>query len=405
MPPYVTVGEGGPASPDESRPLHRFPDTIGGLYDLGMRHHQRVAVLLRPAGTGFEELPDWRLDRLVIRLALYAQERLGLENGDRVAIVGRLDWLWPAAEFAALGAGAVPVGLEHDLSDAGLAGALGDAAPRLSIATDPVSAERLLQARAAGVATGALLLPAAAGAPDVHPLAAVLELGATLDTAERAGAFRECARSLSPDAACCWHYAGDGRFFRLTHRDALVRVADQISTRPALRGDVAYVEAPRVGLATRLALYAFVGDGHTASALGREGRLAEDVAALRPHRLLVPGDWVAEAWRGALADSDGWLRRLAQALPLRWLRERERRGKRLRRALAARFGDRARWIEASGTLETAVVEGLMEAGIGTIRISSAGLSGEVAALSFAHGADAVAARGGNARDAEGSSSG
>ena len=34
MPPYVTVGEDGPASPEESRPLHRFPDTIGGLFDL-----------------------------------------------------------------------------------------------------------------------------------------------------------------------------------------------------------------------------------------------------------------------------------------------------------------------------------------------------------------------------------
>jgi acyl-coenzyme A synthetase/AMP-(fatty) acid ligase len=148
VPPYVTVGEDGPASPEESRPLHRFPDTIGGLYDLGMRHHRRAAVLLRAAGDGFEGIPDWRFDRLVIRLALYARERLRLGSGDRVVVLGRLAWLWPVADLAAIGTGAVPVGLEHDLSDAALAGALRDATPRLSIATDTVSAERLLQARA-----------------------------------------------------------------------------------------------------------------------------------------------------------------------------------------------------------------------------------------------------------------
>ena len=40
-------------------------------------------------------------------------------------------------------------------------------------------------------------------------------------------------------------------------------------------------------LRKRLALAAFVGDGHTTTALGREGRAAEDVAAVRPHKVLA----------------------------------------------------------------------------------------------------------------------
>jgi hypothetical protein len=55
---------------------------------------------------------------------------------------------------------------------------------------------------------------------------------------------------------------------------------------------VAYLEGPRVSLRSRLAWAAFVGDGLTTTALGREGRAEEEVRQLRPHELLASAEWL-----------------------------------------------------------------------------------------------------------------
>ena len=99
------------------QPLHTIPPTLTGLFDLGLRHHVRPAVMMWWTQGTLEPVPDWKLDRLAIRIALFGRERLGLEPGERLVVMGRLGWLWPAADFAAMGFGVVPVGLEHDLSD------------------------------------------------------------------------------------------------------------------------------------------------------------------------------------------------------------------------------------------------------------------------------------------------
>ena len=78
----------------------------------------------------------------------------------------------------------------------------------------------------------------------------------------------------------------------------MARTAPVLRARPACEGDVAYVDGPRVTLRKRLALAAFVGDGHTTTALGREGREAEDVAELRPHKVLASEAWIAAACDG-----------------------------------------------------------------------------------------------------------
>ena len=111
-----------------------------------------------------------------------------------------------------------------------------------------------------------------------------------------------------------------------------------LRARPAREGDVAYVDAPRVTLRKRLALAAFVGDGHTTTALGREGRAAEDVAELRPHKVLASEPWVAAACDGRGP---------------RWPAGLDRR--RARRRVQDGLGGRLRWVEVGsrGVDETA----------------------------------------------------
>jgi hypothetical protein len=328
------------------RPLHTIPETLAGLVDLGLRHHVRPAAMAWWTDGTLERVPDWKLDRLAIRLALFGRERLGLEPGERALVMGRLGWLWPALDFGAMGLGVVPVGLEHDLSDDALAFAFAEAAPRAAFATDPESAARLAQLRRAGRLGTATVVGEGLSAEDgVLPLAELMDLAAILDTPERAAAFRAHSRKLAADSPALWH-AGPQGTARLTHRAAMARTVPLLRARPASEGDLAYVDGPRVSLRTRLALAAFVGDGHTETALGREGRAHEDVAQLRPHKLLASGDWLAAA-------CDGRGPRWPAGLDRRWARRRVQEG----------VGGRLRWVESSAALPSAAARALAAAGI------------------------------------------
>lgn len=328
------------------RPLHTIPPTVAGLYDLGLRHHVRSAALKRWADGALESVPDWKLDRLAIRLALFGRERLGLEPGERVAVLGRLGWLWPALDFAAMGFGVLPVGLEHDLADDAVAAAFAEAAPRAAFATDASSAERLRRLRGAGRLGGATVVGEGLTEEEgLRPLAQVMDLAAILDTPERAQAFRAFSRQVAPESPALWH-VGDRGVVRLTHQAAMARVSAVLRSRPATEGDVAYLDAPRVTLRKRLGMAAFVGDGHTSTALGRESRAAEDVAELRPHKVLASEPWVAAA-------CDGRGPRWPVALDRRWARRRVQHG----------LGGRLRWVEVGASVPGETASALAAAGI------------------------------------------
>jgi AMP-binding enzyme len=320
---YITAEDAfGPAAPERRGPRpSTMPTTVSGLYDLGMRHHQRPSVLSRATGDRFEPMPDWQLDRLVIRVALYGRENLGLEPGRRAAVFGRLSWLWPLVDFAATGFGAAAVGIEHDVSDEALATVLREAEPRVVFATDAESARRVLALRSPGRLAGAVVVGEGldgAGEGSLG-LTRLLDLGGTLDTPERAQAFRAVSRNVSPDSEALWHADAAG-IVRLSHAQAMARIAERLRAEPARSGDVAYLDAMRARLNARLALHAFVGDGLTSTTIGREGRTSEDIAQLRPHKLQVGAAWLEAACEGrgprwpAGLDRSGARRRLQEVL-------------------------------------------------------------------------------------------
>jgi hypothetical protein len=328
------------------KPLHTMPETLSGLYDMGMRHHVRKAALSWAAGEGFEPCPDWKLDRLVIRVALYSRENLGLEPGTRVAVFGRFGWLWPVVDFAATGFGAASVGIAHDASDEAVVAALGEAQPRVTFAADPESAARLLPLRASGRLPQTTLV--AEGLTEgEHQLALekLLDLGGTLDTPERAQAFRLVSRSATSEAPALWHADGIS-VERLSHKQAMAWLAPRLRRHPAQAGDVAYVEGPRASLALRLAVCGFVGDGLTATALGREGRTSEDVVELAPHKMRVSGTWLRTA-------CDGRGPRWPAGL------DRARAGRRVREVLGARL----RGVETDAAAGESASRALAAAGV------------------------------------------
>ena len=197
-------------------------------------------------------------------------------------------------------------------------------------ASDPESAARVLRLAGDGTLGDATVVGEALDEGDhVMALARLLELGSILDTAERAQSFRAVSRQIAPARGAVWH-VGSGGLSRLTHAEAMGRVGPALRARPAQPGDIAYVAGPRVDLGTRLALASFVGDGHTTTTLGREGQVDTDIKALRPHKILVSGEWLAAACEGV---GPRW----PAGLDRPWARRR----------LLERLGDRVRWIETS----------------------------------------------------------
>jgi long-chain acyl-CoA synthetase len=346
----------------EVAPPRAIPETLNRLYADAMREHIRRSALLVREGAEWKPTPDWRLDRQVIRLGLYLRERLGVAPGDHVALLSELRPEWLIADLAALGLGAVSVAIDPRLQRDELAAALGDAAPHVSFVSG--AARNLLVSLDGGAPLYGQLIaldPAVTG-DGVMSLHTLLEMGGTLDTPERAQSYRADARDLGPDRPAIRHYrqAGGGGWDRveLSQGEVIERLRAGWLREPARSGDVAYVCDPTISLAGRLALYAFLGDGYTTTALARTGRELGDLAAVHPTKIVAPAALLAEAVRAgesraeARPGSDGgWLRHAARLAPLA-------RARREQRAIRDTLGGRVRWIGSTDPLDAALAERL-----------------------------------------------
>lgn len=345
----------------EVTPHRGVPPTLNRLHAQAMREHARPSALLIREGVTWTPIPDWRLDRQVIRLALFLRERLGVEPGERVALVSELRPEWLIADLAALGLGAVSVAIDPRLDHRELAEALEDAEPRVTFVSQ--AAQQMLESldgRAPPPGHLVTLGPAVAGGvPAFHDL---LDQGGTLDTPERAQAYRASAREIGPEQPAVRHYRKAARgawdLEEWSQGEAIEWLRAGWLREPARAGDLAYVCDPTVSPAARLALYAFLGDGCTTTALAPAGGEPSDVAALHPTRIVAPSALFDNVVRAGLARADerpgshrGWrshASRLSQ-LP---------RARRDERAMREALGGRAQWIGSTEPLDSALAERL-----------------------------------------------
>jgi long-chain acyl-CoA synthetase len=345
----------------EVTPLRAVPQTLNRLHAEAMREHARPGALLIRDGATWNPTPDWRLDRQIIRLALYMRERLGVEPGQRVALVSELRPEWLIADLAALGLGAVSVAIDPRLEHGELAEALEDAEPRVTFVS-PVAQQMLesLDGRAPPPGHLVTLGPAVAGGGIAFR--ELLDQGGTLDTPERAQSYREHARGIGPERPAVRHYRkaerGTWDVIEWSQGEVIERLRAGWLREPARAGDLAYVCDPTVAPATRLALYAFLGDGRTTTALAPAGRERSDLAELHPTKIVASAALFEDVARAGLARLDerpgghgGWLShasRLAQ-------RSRARRDQ---RAMREALGGRAQWIGSPEPLDSALAERL-----------------------------------------------
>jgi hypothetical protein len=264
-----------PANDSRSRPA--ADDTLAALHLACERRHDRTAVLESWVDGRWQPMPDWRFFRHVVRVGLYFRERLALNPGDRIALVGPPSAGWLVADWAAVSQGLVSVVVDPEAP----AGRWTAIAPRVAFVEDAGGAERLLGVTAETLATIVTFDPftsasAASVSRSVVSFTEVLDLGGTLDTAERAGAFRAQARQVGPDAPAMAHAgrAADASapLRVLTHGEIVARIRRAWSVAPPRPDRAAYVSGRALSLAEHVALYGRIADGFTRTILGAPGQ-------------------------------------------------------------------------------------------------------------------------------------
>ena len=287
---YVTTGE---STDREVTPLRSVPETVGRLYLAAMREHDRRAVLRHRSGSRWVDTPDWRFDRHVIRTALYLVERWDLEAGDRIAVLSEDRPEALLVELAAACLGAIHIPLDSALAPAEMTAILREAAPRFVFASDASAAQKLLELRGSAPAPERIcVFETSAAAEGAVPLATMLDHGATLDTPERASAFRRRAGQVEPpDLLTLLYRPGrDGRpaGIALTHGDLMAGLRRFYRVHPARKGDTGCFLLPPWSPAGRLARLAFIGDGYTTTVLPARGpRLWDELREARPAKLVA----------------------------------------------------------------------------------------------------------------------
>lgn len=292
-------------------------DTLGALHLAVEREHHRTGALLRRDANGdFQSMPDWRLHRHIVRIALYLRERAGLRAGHSVALVGPLSPDWVIADWATVAQGATAVVLGVDPSEAALDLAWSRYAPRAVFVAGAEARRRVVERGGEAVTSGAVIALDGEPADGVITFRQVLDLGGTLDTAERAGAFRDAARAIDPrsDAIAHVHGVSDGSpsCEVLSQAEVIARRERMRAKYERERGGIAYVRPDALSVAAHVALYTFMGDGVTSTAIGTVGHELEEIARLGPGMVVTRSGLVAaDAKRSSNGGGSirGWLER------------------------------------------------------------------------------------------------
>lgn len=297
------------------------PQTLGNLFTRA--EHSATSsssrTVLRTRGPGgWVDLPSWRFFRQIVRMGLYLAERSRVQAGDRVLFFAGMRPETIVGEWATLAQGGVVATLEPRSSDEKIAKALRFLEPRVVFAEGDAARERLLRASKSSLEV--ITIGGTSPAEGAHvPWAGAMELGGTLDTAERATAFRAAARALRAEAAAIAHTAtsdaGEGEWTIASHTAVVDRLVDLWANAPLRPDSVAYVVDARASTGMPAALWAFLAGGRTTLVLGSPEREVEEVAELRPNFVIGPREALARVAANSHAEPASplpwidWLRR------------------------------------------------------------------------------------------------
>ena len=327
-------------------------ENLGLLHLAVERKHERAGVLRRRANASWQDTPDWRFHRHAMRIGLYLRERGQLVAGDRVALVCGLRPEWAVVQWAVLTQGAATAVIDPALTDAELRAQLTALAPRaVFVAGDCLDR---VSASLAAIRVGTVVVLDGEAPGRALSWTEALDLGGSLDTAERANTMRAQARAVSPDAPALGHVVGanGGVSWRFLSQREVVRRVHRVWARSRIAsGDVAYVTGEVPSLATTVAVLAFTADGHTQVVIGARGNELEEIGMTRPHKIIAPVETVRQMLESPPSPAPSSRVR-------RWLARAPFLGAALRGdpdgAPPSAFSGRARWLSTGSSLALAL---------------------------------------------------
>ncbi len=197
-------------------------DTLIRIFLEAVSTHRRPDQFMRRTANGWETLSADRALGDVEALGLAFRE-LGVERGDRVALLSENRYEWAVTDLAVLGLGAVTVPIYPTLTANQVRDLLENCEAKLVVTSTTTQLEKARTAAAgfAFVRAFVVMEPApTAGAGGAHSFAALLERGAALRAAEP-GAFSAAAAAVGPDDLATIIYTsgttGEPKGAMLTH--------------------------------------------------------------------------------------------------------------------------------------------------------------------------------------------
>lgn len=232
---------------------------------------------------------------------------LGLERGDRVAIIGDNRPEWVIAELGAQAAGAIPVGIYQDSVLTELSHVLRKAAPKIVIAEDQEQVDKVLEAREAIGGIEAVVYYEPKGlfgyeAPGLMGFPEVEDLGRRLHEEDPAR-FDELVDALDEDdvALLCTTSGttSEPKLAMLTHANLLAMARQYRHVDPVGPDDdyVSFLPLAWIG-EQMLAVSAAVAVGFTVSFPEGTGTVRRDLREIGPRVLVSP----PRIWENLLSD-------------------------------------------------------------------------------------------------------
>jgi long-chain acyl-CoA synthetase len=257
--------------------------------------HDRPVHLRRCVADGFQEFSTREFFSQIRALSLGLQE-MGVEAGDRVALVCESRPEWSIADFAILTAGAVNVPVYPTLAASQTQFILDDASVKAVVVSDDVQLAKLVEIAPALPSVMALIVIAPAqplpvpgpGGPAIYAMADLVAKGEARVAADPglAERFEAGARMVRPDDVLTIIYTsgttGHPKGVVLTHRNLLANLRAINAVFGIHEGDEPLSFLPLSHVFERLALYLFLLVGTTVTFAENLQTIARDLERVKP---------------------------------------------------------------------------------------------------------------------------
>ena len=258
----------------------------------GRRH-----VALREKRYGIWQEVTWERYAAQVRAVCLGLVHLGLERGDKVAVISGNRPAWLYVELAAQAAGAIPLGIFVDSPPEHVKAVLEHSEARFVLVEDQEQADKILAVRAAVPSLERIIVDEMRGLeghhdPALMSLDAVEQLGREHDTREP-GRYPALLERGAPDDVAVLLYTsgttGVAKAAMLSHRNLLATAASMVQVDPVGAGDeiVSFLPFAWVGeqnLSVAIALHA----GATVNFPEALETTRDDLREIGPHVLLAP---------------------------------------------------------------------------------------------------------------------